>query len=70
MLAVKDNQPKLAEALRRHFREHPEDDFAAVRCRRHQTQETAHGRKEERSYSMLDLPEDLIQCDAWRDAQT
>jgi predicted transposase YbfD/YdcC len=59
VLAVKDNQPKLAEALRRHFDQLHETDFADATCRRRQTKDQGHGRSEQRYYYQSPLPESL-----------
>jgi predicted transposase YbfD/YdcC len=59
VLAVKDNQPKLVEALREHFDQLHETDFAAHDCRRRQTKEKGHGRVEQRYYYQSPLPESL-----------
>jgi len=59
VLAVKDNQPKLHAALQAHFDQLHETDFAAGGCRRRQTNETGHGRVEQRHYYQSPLPESL-----------
>jgi predicted transposase YbfD/YdcC len=60
VLAVKDNQPTLCEAIHSFFLDrHEHDDFAEHGCRRHQTSERSRGRLEERYYTIAPLPESL-----------
>jgi len=59
VLAVKDNQRKLAEALREHFDQLHETDFADANCRRRQTKDKGHGRVEQRYYYQSPLPESM-----------
>lgn len=65
VLAVKDNQPKLCEAIRDFFSEQLEDDLASVPHRRHETHEATHGRKDHRYYYLAKLPEDFPLKDKW-----
>jgi predicted transposase YbfD/YdcC len=59
VLAVKDNQPKLHTAIRDFFTEHLEDDCKSIACRRDETHEKGHGRKDDRYYYLAKLPEDF-----------
>ena len=60
VLAVKDNQPKLAAAIADFFTAlHEQGDFAEHRCRQHSTQEKSRGRIEERYYAIASLPESM-----------
>lgn len=60
VLAVKDNQPKLAAAIADFFTTlHEQGDFAEHRCRQHSTQEKSRGRIEERYYAIAPLPESM-----------
>ena len=60
VLAVKDNQPTLHEAIGAFFLDrHEHDDFADHGCRRHQTRERSRGRLEERYYIIAPLPKSL-----------
>jgi predicted transposase YbfD/YdcC len=60
VLAVKDNQPKLAAAIADFFTTlHEQGDFAEHRCRQHSTQEKSRGRIEERYYAIASLPESM-----------
>lgn len=65
VLAVKDNQPKLHEAIHEFFAEHLEDDLHAVKHRRCETHDQGHGRKDDRYYYLAKLPEDFPLADQW-----
>jgi predicted transposase YbfD/YdcC len=66
VLALKGNQETLHQAVIDHVNEQWEDDFARVKARRHQTQETGHGRDETRSYIQMPVPEDLPGRELWK----
>ncbi len=59
VLAVKDNQPKLHQAIHEFFAQHLEDDCESIACRRDETHEKGHGRKDDRYYYLAKLPEDF-----------
>ena len=63
VLALKDNQKALAEAVTLFFEHAQSQQFAEVECRRLLQHDHAHGRKEERRYWLVQLPEGL----AWQD---
>lgn len=65
ILAVKENQPKLHDAIAAFFREQIERDFADVQYRVYETQEAAHGRIDERSYYLTRVPRDFAPAAAW-----
>jgi predicted transposase YbfD/YdcC len=65
VLAVKDNQPKLNEAIGVFFEERMAADFAGTRCGRHRTEERGHGRVDERSYFVCRVPEDFPVREQW-----
>jgi predicted transposase YbfD/YdcC len=65
VLALKDNQPTLAQELADYFSEQVEDDFAEVSYRYRETREVGHGRQEQRHYYILDLPEGLASAAGW-----
>jgi len=65
LLAVKDNQPTLHEAIKSFFDEHLDDDLQGVRHRRHETCETGHGRRDERYYYLAKLPDDFPVKQEW-----
>ena len=59
VLAVKDNQPNLHQAIEEFFVEALEDDLGQVSHRRHETHETGHGRMDDRYYYLAKLPSDF-----------
>ncbi len=60
VLAVKDNQPKLSEAIAEFFlQRHENEDFHEYGCRQHHTAEKARGTLESRDYTVAPLPESL-----------
>jgi predicted transposase YbfD/YdcC len=60
VLAVKDNQPKLAAAIAEFFTARQEQtDFAEHACRQHSTVEKSRGRLETRYYAIAPLPESM-----------
>lgn len=65
VIAVKDNQPKLREAIASHFEEHRERDLEDLRYRSHETSEDAHGRMDERSYYLSKIPSDFAPKKEW-----
>ena len=68
VLAVKDNQPTLREAIADHFTDHLEDDFARIKVSRHRTvaKKNNHGRVEERDYFVTPVPEDFPDATRWK----
>jgi predicted transposase YbfD/YdcC len=65
VLALKGNQKTLHQAVIDYIDEQSENDFANVKARRHQTQETGHGRQETRSYVQMPVPQSLPGLDLW-----
>jgi predicted transposase YbfD/YdcC len=65
VLAVKENQPKLHEAITAFFEEQFENEFADAKCRTRMTKEKGHGRKEERSYYVAPVPQDFPLLEQW-----
>jgi predicted transposase YbfD/YdcC len=65
VLAVKDNQPKLCQAIGDFFSEHLEDDLKQVSHRCHETHEKGHGRSDDRYYYLAKLPDDFPLADQW-----
>jgi predicted transposase YbfD/YdcC len=59
LLALKDNHPKLAEAVGEEFTKALETDVPPPELRRHTTIETSRGRKERREYFALPAPKTL-----------
>jgi predicted transposase YbfD/YdcC len=65
VLAVKDNQPKLREAIATYFEDHLDRDLEDLRYRRHETSDEAHGRIDERSYVVTKIPSDFALRQEW-----
>jgi predicted transposase YbfD/YdcC len=65
VLAVKDNQPKLHDAIAAFFTEQIDRDFADVQYRAYESEETAHGRIDERSYFLTRVPRDFAPAADW-----
>lgn len=63
VLALKDNHPALAEAVRLFFEHAHGQKFEGLSCQSLLCHDWGHGRKEERRYFLLQLPEGL----AWQD---
>jgi len=59
VIGVKDNQPKLRDAIETYFARHLERDLEDLRYRSHETSEAAHGRIDERSYFLTKVPRDF-----------
>jgi predicted transposase YbfD/YdcC len=64
VLAVKDNQPKLHQAIQEYFAK-TRDDLEQSLHRRHETHETGHGREDDRYYSLAKLPDDFSFTKQW-----
>jgi predicted transposase YbfD/YdcC len=58
-IAVKDNQPKLREAIEAYFDKHLESDLEDLKYRSLETSEQGHGRLDERSYYLTRVPSDF-----------
>jgi predicted transposase YbfD/YdcC len=65
VIAVKDNQPKLREAIASHFEKHRERDLEDLWYRSHETSEGSHGRIDERSYYLSKVPSDFALKKEW-----
>jgi predicted transposase YbfD/YdcC len=65
VIAVKDNQPKLSEAIGTLVEKHLEGEWEALRHRSHQTKEHGHGRRDERSYFVAQVPSDFVAKQEW-----
>jgi predicted transposase YbfD/YdcC len=65
VLALKGNQETSHRAVIDHILDQWEDDFARVKARRHQTEETGHGRQEVRTYIQMPVPASLPGLDSW-----
>jgi predicted transposase YbfD/YdcC len=65
VLSLKDNQPKLREAIETHFDKHLELDLEYLQYRSHETNESSHGRIDERSYFLTKIPPDFAFKKEW-----
>jgi predicted transposase YbfD/YdcC len=65
VIALKDNQPKLREAVEAYFHEHLLQDFEELRYRYHETSEGGHGRTDERSYYLTRVPPGFAAKGEW-----
>lgn len=65
ILAVKENQPKLHEAIREIFSDERQFELVKRPHRQHQTTDTGHGRKDERHYVLAKLPDDFPLKSQW-----
>lgn len=65
VIALKDNQPKLCEAVETHFERRLQRDLEDLKYRRHETRDHAHGRTEERSYYLTKIPPDFAVKKEW-----
>jgi predicted transposase YbfD/YdcC len=65
VISVKDNQPKLAAAIQAFFLDHLGRDMEDLRDRCHETRDDGHGRIEERSYFLAQVPRDFPAAKDW-----
>jgi predicted transposase YbfD/YdcC len=65
VIAVKDNQPKLSEAIGTLVMKHLEGELEALKHRDHQTDTRRHGRRDERFYWVAQVPPDFAAKEEW-----
>ena len=65
VIAVKDNQPKLRNAIESHFAQNLETDLEDLRYRGYGTHDEGHGRINERSYYPTKPPVDFAMKKEW-----
>jgi len=65
VLAVKDNQPKLHEAIKEVFSDPRQGDLMKMPHRECQTTDNSHGRKDQRYYVLAKMPQDFPWKDKW-----
>ncbi len=70
VLALKGNQSGLQEDMQRLFEEAIDSDFAGLANEVHQSTETGHGRTDERTCQVLEIPPDHPQRAKWKDLNT
>ncbi len=59
VLAVKDNQPNLHQAIKKYFLDAMKSDFEWVSARQYETHDKGHGRVDDRYYYLMKLPDDF-----------
>src|SRR5882757_5441969 len=64
-IAVKDNQPKLSEAIGTLVAKHLEGELEALKHRGYETKEHGHGRRDERFYFVAQVPSDFAAQREW-----
>jgi predicted transposase YbfD/YdcC len=69
VLAVKDNQPKLYEAIAEVFSDERQDTLLKMPHRKHQTGEQGHGRRDERYYVLAQIPPHFPLPENWPGAK-
>jgi predicted transposase YbfD/YdcC len=65
VIAVKDNQPKLAAAIGAVVAKHLDGELKAAKHRSHRTDARGHGRRDERFYWVAQVPPDFAARDEW-----
>lgn len=70
VLALKGNQSGLARDMQRLFDQGMQTEFADMKHQVHQTSERGHGREEERTCHVLQVPRDHPQRARWKDLNT
>jgi predicted transposase YbfD/YdcC len=68
VLAVKDNQPTLHEAIRTFFSDERQTPAPTIPHRQHETSEQSHGRCDQRHYVLAKLPEEFPAAHPWPNA--
>jgi len=65
VIAVKDNQPKLAAAIQSFFSDHMERDLEELQYESLETRDQGHGRIDERAYLLAKVPRDFAPGKEW-----
>ncbi len=65
VIAVKDNQPKLSQAIQDFFTDHLQRDLEELQYREYDTEDAGHGRIDERSYCLTRIPKDFALKNEW-----
>jgi predicted transposase YbfD/YdcC len=65
VIAVKDNQPKLSNAIQDFFSDHLQRDLEELLYREYETEDAGHGRIDERSYGLTRIPKDFALKKEW-----
>jgi predicted transposase YbfD/YdcC len=70
VLALKGNQSGLQEDMQALFDKGMTTNFAGLKHEVHETHETGHGRTDERTCHVIEIPKDHPQRAAWKDLRT
>src|SRR5580692_1859825 len=70
VLALKDNQPSLHQAVHEAFVAYADADFTEPSLRRLRTVERGHGREEVREYFIAEAPATVLAGGAWKDLRS
>lgn len=70
VLALKGNQSGLQEEMCQFFEDALDSDFKNIQNDTYQTNETGHGRTDDRTCHVLEIPRDHPQCAVWRNLRT
>lgn len=70
VLALKGNQSGLESDMQQMFEHALNSDFDGMKHTTYETDETGHGRRERRSYDVLEIPVDHAQRATWQDLRT
>ena len=70
VLALKGNQPGLEQDMRQLAEEGINTDFATMRHEVYETDEKGHGRREQRSCQVVEIPKDHRQHSHWKNLRT
>jgi predicted transposase YbfD/YdcC len=70
VLALKDNQPSLHQAVHEAFVAYAEADFTEPSLRQLRTVESGHGREEVREYFIAEAPPAVLAGGAWKDLRS
>jgi predicted transposase YbfD/YdcC len=65
VIAVKDNQPTLADAIQTFFIDHMESGLKTLKHQSHETHEDGHGRIDDRYYYLAEVPSDFACRKDW-----
>ena len=65
VIAVKDNQPKLSQAITEFFADHLQRDLEELQYREYETEDAGHGRIDERAYYLSKIPQDFALKKEW-----
>ena len=70
VLALKGNQSGLKDDMQALFDKGMTTNFAGMKHEVHETHETGHGRTDDRTCHVIEIPKDHPQCEVWKDLRT